>query len=258
MSGMPTRQALAMVKRVIKIPILMYHKVAEPPPEAMNRALYVRPCDFRTQMERLDLWGYQALDFHDLATIFAGETPPKKGVIITFDDGFTDNFTNAFPILVNMKMKGTVFLVSDFLGKKSNWPESREKHPEPLLSIKQVEAMKKSGISFQAHSKTHRHLARLSSEEMQEEIRGSAEYMLRTFGEEKTCFCYPYGNYSDEVIKEVQSAGYKMACSIERGNRYTSREIFHLPRLPIHLDTTTKRLRYRMSFLYHMEHVWKH
>jgi len=249
---------IARFRQVIKIPILMYHKIAEPPQKATNRALYVKPCDFRKQMENLDLWGYKSLDFHDLDAIFAGKAPPKKGVIITFDDGFTDNFTNAFPVLSDMKMTGTVFLVSDFLGKKGNWPESREKHPEPLLSIKQVETMKKSGISVQAHSKTHRHLARLGREELQEEIMVSAEYMLRVFGEEKTCFCYPYGDYNEEVIREVQTAGYKMACSIERGNRYTSRERFQLPRLPVHLDTTIKRLRYRMSLFYYMEHMWKH
>lgn len=235
----------------------MYHKVGTPDPQAANPALYVKTQDFRIQMEKLISWGYESLDFHDLLSIFEGGTPPRKGFIVTFDDGFMDNFTNAFPILKELNIKGTVFLVSKFLGKKSKWPESKEKKTEAILSLKEIEEMKKGGISFQAHSETHRHLSRLSEEEITDEVLESGKFISKVTGEEQVCFCYPYGSFNNTVVEAVKKAGYKMACSIKRENRYNLADRFVLPRLPIHVDTTPQRLRYRLSYLYHMEHSWK-
>ncbi len=243
---------------MINLPILMYHKIAEPPPHVKSPALYVRPRDFAVQMEKMLSWGYQTVDFHELSRYFAGkQTLPKKGFVVTFDDGFLDNFTNAMPVIKALSLKATVFLVSDFIGKTSSWPESREKHVEPLLSMKHIEEMQKNGVSFQAHSKTHRHIDRLPKDEVFDEVMACRADLLRNIGEEQVCFCYPYGNYDDSVLDVVKSAGYKMACSIRRGNRYTEKERFFLPRIPVHLDTSTKRLKHRLGSFYHIEHLLK-
>jgi len=102
--------------RTVRVPILMYHYINTPPPnaDAIRRDLSVPPERFREHLAYLKSQGYQTITLHDLVYALTRGTPlPPKPIILTFDDGYEDNYTNAFPILQEFGYIGTFFIITN-------------------------------------------------------------------------------------------------------------------------------------------------
>ena len=123
------------------LPVLMYHKVGEAPPSSRLKKLWVSAPDFRWQMEYLLRRGFTPVLFSDLKAA-AGEKPlPEKPVLITFDDGYANNFETAFPVLQELKVKANIFLVFETLGKHNAWHAPSTEPWQRMLNLAQVERM---------------------------------------------------------------------------------------------------------------------
>jgi peptidoglycan/xylan/chitin deacetylase (PgdA/CDA1 family) len=181
----------------LQVPILMYHYISEPPEDADKYRvdLSVAPQDFEAQMSYLAENGYETVDLYDLSLAIAAkrELPPKP-VIITLDDGYVDNYENAFPILQAHDMEATFFVVTQFID------EGREGY----LDWDMVEEMAAAGMRIEPHSKTHPDLSEAEREYVVYEALGSQETIAAHIGYTPRYFCYPGGDYNEETMSIIE------------------------------------------------------
>jgi len=212
--------------------ILAYHSVSD----RRRDDLSVPVQDFADQMEWLRRHGYRSMTLERYLA-----RPPEKGervVIITFDDGYADNHTHAFPVLQQHGFDATLFVVSDYVDSDEIFPWDRPKIDTDqgselfrVVTWKQVEDMADYGIEIGSHSCSHPELPTLSADAALEELeRSRRDISGRLLGRRVSSFCYPRGKLDDQVLALVKKAGYDCAVvTPTRGgiplSRYTLRRV---------------------------------
>lgn len=209
---------LAYEKTDAKIVVLNYHKIDD-----VNIALAVAPQEFEAQMAYLKSGGYHAITPDQLVgNLKRGEALPPKPLLITFDDGYADNYVNAYPILKKYGFTATVFVVTDYLSRYPNymtWDQARE--------------MKQNGFTIASHTMSHQSLTQLSDKQIAAELAGSREALDYQMGKQPQYFAYPTGAYDLRVAKLVEDAGYEAAFTIKYGNVDRACNLFALERVPV-------------------------
>ena len=222
----------------VKVLVLNYHKI-----DNKHHSLSVLPADFESQLKYLSDHGYHSISPDELFEGLAGTGAlPENPVLITFDDGYKDNYTTAFPLLKKYGFKATIFVVTSFLGQKSQyftWEQARE--------------MEKEGISIQSHTATHRSMTDLSDEQLRAELVESKKKAEEELGHPVEYMAYPTGTYNLHIAEMVKEAGYKAAFTIKYGNVDEASNIYALERVPVfHTANTHKdfleRIRYTPIF----------
>ncbi len=217
--------------------ILMYHNIDTPPGGIRIPNLYVTPRMFRFQMWYLKKSGFKVLSLSDmLASVAAGNRTGDLAAV-TFDDGYRDFYKNAHPILKQYKYPSTVYVVSDFTGKANTWDSKNENVSKPLMDWDMIREISKQGVEIGSHTRSHPQLSTLSSETLQEELRGSKRALEEQLNRKVEHFCYPYGDLDALVKEEVIKAGYRSAVTTRRGHVLGGFDSFLLPRIPIKLVT---------------------
>ena len=199
-------RAGARVTRTTPVPILMYHVIARAPVDAPYPELFVTPSRFAEHVEYLARHRYQVVTLQQVWDHWHGGMPlPSKPVVISFDDGFRNWYTRAYPILRRHGWVGTMNLAVSHLdgvgGPVVPWVQK-------LLAV---------GWELDAHSLTHSDLTLLSGRDLRREVAGSRARLQRLFGVPVNFFCYPSGRYNATVIAEVRKAGYLGATTTVEG-----------------------------------------
>lgn len=164
-----------------KIPILMYHSVNVNPPNTLSVPAKV----FYKQMEHLRNSGYHTLTFKDLMNWKTNEGLPDKPVLITFDDGYLDNFTVAYPILKKLQMKATIFATSDYISSPNH------------LDWSQIKEMEQSGfVEIGVHTRHHVDLTTSSRIQLADEVLGAKQRLEKRLGHPLIAFAYPSGKFN--------------------------------------------------------------
>ncbi|MGB3509070.1 MAG: polysaccharide deacetylase family protein [Microcoleaceae cyanobacterium] len=207
-------------KQVVEaVPILMYHSISVD----KNNDLMVAPDTFDGQMKHLDEAGYHTITFKDLEDWQAGKPIPKKPILLTFDDGYIDNYTTAYPILNKYNLQATFFISTSYLGDARH------------ISWENIQEMYDSGlIQFGSHTKSHPDLTLISTTQRQAEIFQSKQKIEEKIGSEVIAFSYPAGVYNDVVLKDVSQAGYKFAVTTNSGNARVEQGLLTLHRVRVH------------------------
>jgi len=202
--------------------------------------LAIPPDGFRQQMEWLGQ-NTRVVSLAEFAEHFAnGRALPPRSVVLTFDDGYTDFFHEAAPVLRRLSFPATVFLPTAYCGQSSAWPGQPDwVKPRPLMSWAQVKELAAQGVTFGAHSRTHPSLDEISAEKMEEEIAGSRADVVAATGQPAVFFCYPYGKWTDRV-REITRRHYRAACSTAAGVVEPDADLFALPRVDAHYVRETK------------------
>jgi peptidoglycan/xylan/chitin deacetylase (PgdA/CDA1 family) len=214
----------------LKVPILMYHYISIPPEDAdeYRLDLSVTPDNFRTQLTYLAENGYNTIDFYDLslAIVNKRELPPNP-IIITMDDGYRDNYENAYPILQAFGMKATIFIVTEFID--SGNPN--------YLTWEMVEEMSANGIRFEVHSRTHPDLRDRERDFLIWEILGPQETIAAHIGYTPRYFAYPGGRYDQDVIDILAELDFWAAVTTVPGKWHGYNDRFEWTRMRIRNTT---------------------
>lgn len=189
------------------IPVLMYHNVAEEYPESGDGA-NVKPQVLREHLTKILEKGYQPIFVSDYYNcVERGGTLPENPIIITFDDGYLSNYELAFPILKEMNIPATIFVVTSTVGATAE----SGKVANPHFTWEQAREMQESGIvEIQSHSHTHRDMTSLSVAQLQEELRISRYLIETNLKESCYAFSYPFGRYNETTSRLARYAGYRM------------------------------------------------
>ncbi len=217
------------------VPILMYHAVESAPRPPAYKHFYVLAREFAWQMRALKRAGYTAVTFAQLADALFGHSPlPARPILLTFDDGYLDIKANVHPLLRELGFPYTVFLAAGKVGTTNDWVISEGYQPTPLLGWRDIlEMQADGGVSFQAHTLSHPHLTRLSSEDVRRELGDSKTLLEQTLQTRADVLCYPYGNVNDSVMEQAREAGYRLAVTTQTGRVRASDDPLRLPRLSV-------------------------
>ncbi len=196
-------------------PILLYHAFGK---KSERPSRYVIPQRrFALQMAWLKRMGYHVLSLEDFLNYRREHRlPPSRSVVITMDDGYRDVLMLAHPILRRYGFSATIFLVSGCIGGSNQWARS-ELSGRPLLSLSDIENLRRQGIKFGAHTRSHRALVGMSRESIGHEVAGSRIDLERRLGVPIPVFAYPYGEYDSIVQSVVEEAGFLGSCTAESG-----------------------------------------
>jgi peptidoglycan/xylan/chitin deacetylase (PgdA/CDA1 family) len=217
------------------VPILLYHSIAEGVPAKFSEWA-VPPRMFTAHMAFLSEHRYTPITVTQLATtITSGDgNLPDRPVVLTFDDGFADFYTDALPILKQYGFAATLYIASGLVGVVNHrlYDESKK----PMLSWDQIAEINASGIECGAHSHSHPQLDTLSIASARREIVHSKELLESHLNQRITTFSYPHGYYSPAVRRLVQEAGYTSACAVKHAMSGTADDPFALARIIVRAD----------------------
>jgi peptidoglycan/xylan/chitin deacetylase (PgdA/CDA1 family) len=208
-------------------PVLLYHHIAERTPASRY---FILPETFELQMRNLQRWGYTSIPISLLVrALLEGAYLPARPVVITFDDGFRDVYTNAFPILERYGFKGVVYVIKGQVGvgKYMNRAE--------LLELSEA------GWEIGSHSWTHANL-RSASVSLQKEIVESRLALEQLLGGPVDTFAFPFGLTSKYVTGWVRDAGYQAAAGLGTSYRHTEKTLFYLSRIEVRSEYDVKSL----------------
>jgi peptidoglycan/xylan/chitin deacetylase (PgdA/CDA1 family) len=218
------RLMVPMGRGAIQVPILMYHYIRENPVpgDKMGFDLSVTPADFNQQLDWLQSNGYHTVDFNDLRAYFDNQAPlPSRPVILTFDDGYQDLYTTAYPILRAHSFKGVAYLVSGFLGAPNN------------VSREQVVEMDGHGIQVGAHTVSHVDLTKAGDAELAHQVGDSRVDLEHLVGHPVVDFCYPSGRFDGRVAAAVKAAGFQTATTTQPGTQHSVADRFTWSRVRV-------------------------
>lgn len=203
------------------LPSLMYHKVGDAPRPTQLGKLWVSASEFRWQMEYLLRHGFSPVLFKDLYDAeHAGRKLPERPVLVTFDDGYANNYEVAFPILKELGVKANIFLVYETIDRHNAWHDPASEPWIRMLTWEQCFEMRDSGlIEFGSHTMKHRNLPSIPLEEARWEVFESKRRLEEKLGVPMIAFAYPYGAgaYVPAVRQAAREAGYPYDLGIRQG-----------------------------------------
>lgn len=215
--------------------VLNYHKIANE-----HKSLSVTLDDFEQHMKWLQEYGFTCITPGQLYDFVAnGADLPEKPVLITFDDGYKDNYTNAFPIMKKYGMKGTIFVVTGFLGVYDNY-----------LTWDQAKELLEAGFNIESHTYSHKSMTEASDEDITKELVKSRQTIKEKLGIDSDFMAYPTGTYNLHIAELVKEAGYKGAFTIKYDNVSRDSNVYALERVPVfHTSETNKDFWERLQYI---------
>ncbi|WP_065078906.1 polysaccharide deacetylase family protein [Clostridium ragsdalei] len=199
------------------IPILYYHSIDY----EKGNELRVPKGKFREQMKYLKDNGYTTLTLNELYNFLAYNKPvPNKSVVITLDDGYKDNYENAFPVLKEFGFKATVFMITSSINNEKDFLTSSE--------LKQMDSY---GMDIESHTVNHDKLDRLTYDKQIQTLKDSKEFLEKLLNKKIKYIAYPYGKWNESAIKALKTEGYSMAFTTAGGWANKDQGIYTLHRV---------------------------
>jgi len=202
------------------LPVLMYHSI-----DYNDRItkLSVSPESFEAQMEFLHKKRYNVLTLKEaIAFIMKKKRVPPKTLVITFDDGYYNNYAYAYPVLKKYKIPATIFVITSKMGEPG------------FINRKQLREMSDSGlITIGSHTVNHLWLPDISPKDLRYEVAESRRILEETLGKGVDTFCYPIGAFDENVKKTVEESGYICAVTTNPGWFKRTDDIFAIKRIKI-------------------------
>jgi peptidoglycan/xylan/chitin deacetylase (PgdA/CDA1 family) len=223
------------------VPILMYHRVSACVSGSRHPEISVSPQRFADQLAALRALDCSVVPLSAYVAYRRGEAPlPPRAVVLTFDDGYLDNYEHAFPILQAFGCGATIFLVSSLLGGTNAWDADEPR--TPLLGLCHVREMQRAGVDFQSHTATHARLTALAPPCARRELAESRDALQQLLGTPVHSVAYPWGAGDAAVQALAEDAGYDAGVIVRRRVNFDDTPALALRRIPVWRDTTVARL----------------
>lgn len=203
----------------VRIPILMYHSICADYPD---NSLMVAPELFNEQMAWLNDNGFTTMSLEEVYEAFETGKVPVKPVAITFDDGYADNYTEAYPILKEYGMKATFFIITNNTDKDGYY-----------MSTDMLKEMKEQGMEIENHTAYHFELGGSSLADQKMTIEDGKEFLKENIGVDSKFLCYPAGKYDDTTVSLDAQLGIKAAVTTEYGFASINDGLYTLKRVRI-------------------------
>jgi biofilm PGA synthesis N-glycosyltransferase PgaC len=207
------------VKRNYNKSILTYHKICSNSPSDIT----VSTENFSRQMRYLSK-NYKVVTLAEILKNRKDSKPSQDLLAITFDDGYADNYVNAFPILKENKLPATIFLVSNHVNR------------DGCLTEAWISEMQKESVVFGSHTCNHPILSQLKQSNALSEVTTSKHILEVKLKQPVDYFAYPKGkshHFNDAIAQMVQQTGYKAAFTMMNGNIRAGTNIYKIPRLGV-------------------------
>lgn len=207
----------------VRVPILMYHYVeyVKDKNDTFRQKLNITPDVFASQIETLKEADYTFVNAREVGDALLGKIKlPKKPIVLSFDDGYMDFYTDVFPILKKENVKVVEYVISDFLNR-----------PNFMFSFQVQEIAKSPLVEIGAHTVNHVWLKGSSRQTAQHQIEQSKKDLEDIIKAPVYSFAYPFGVFDEQAIDLVKSAGYTNAVSTVPGVEHTNNSQYFLYRL---------------------------
>jgi peptidoglycan/xylan/chitin deacetylase (PgdA/CDA1 family) len=190
------------INEIPNIPILMYHyiRTVVDQNDTLGINLSVEPTKFAEQLDEIQKNGYETINFYNIEQ---GNIPTKP-IILTFDDGYKDFYTTAYPELRKRNMTAVVYVIANNDGAN-------------YITTDQIREIADNGIEIGSHTLSHIDLSTANTTKASNEISQSKTRLESIIGKNVISFCYPAGKYTLETIEIVKGAGYKYATTTKSG-----------------------------------------
>ncbi len=231
-----------------EIPILCYHRLVETGDEVGSANIHLCVKKFEAQLQYLRDHGYRTMHFRDLtaADVF---DPRDRRVMLTFDDGYEDNYRLLFPLLKRYQVKAVIYLVAGL--DRNAWDDRLGEPSLRLLSAEERREMLASGlVEFGAHTVTHCDLSTATPETTHHEIRQSKEQLEADLGCVVETMAYPYGRLSAVAKDAAERAGFRFALALNSGPKALFDDAFHVRRIVVFPGITPARFARRVTGRY--------
>ena len=209
------------------LPILCYHSI-----DRSGSPVSLAPQVFADQMAYLRAHGYQTVTLHDVVEYAKnGYSSVARPVCIVFDDGYKNNYTEAFPVLQEKGFSATIFVTTDYCGKSNSWGQQHGSIPSLSMMVwEEIVEMSRHGIEFGSHTKSHPKLAEIDGKKAHEELEGAKAELENHLGRKVEFASYPFGSFNDEVKTLAQSL-FKAVVSIRLGKVQQGSDLHALERI---------------------------
>jgi peptidoglycan/xylan/chitin deacetylase (PgdA/CDA1 family) len=216
------------------VPVLLYHKISKPRRDSRIRGAFTPPRRFLRQMTYLKKQGFAFHTTSELIQYFQAEGKfPSRSVALTFDDGWKDNHTNAFPVLQELRIKATIFIIPTSIGQMSTAATTPAgDRPYAHLSREEILEMANAGIEFGSHTMSHKWLNQIPESEVKLEIETAKQEIENLVQKPCWTIAYPAGYFSETARHAAREAGHIGAFSTIYGPTDTV-DLFALNRVEI-------------------------
>ncbi|MFH1867924.1 MAG: polysaccharide deacetylase family protein [Candidatus Omnitrophota bacterium] len=208
------------LRSIYVVPVLMYHNIDE---NYRESKLSVSPESFKRQMKFLKMFNYNIVSLNELTGLLKAKKPiPYKTVAITFDDGYKNNYTAAYPVMKKYNIPASIFVVVSKVGRedRAGWDELRQ--------------MSEDNIHIGSHTLSECYLPDIKDVgRLKDEIFESRNAIKSRIPEGGDFIAYCSGGFNKEIRQLVIDAGYKGACATNPGNKYSDDDIYALKRVRI-------------------------
>ena len=199
---------------------------------------------FIAHLRYLKKQGWHTALFRELDNISA---LPDKTVILTFDDGYADNYEGAFLPLVANNMKATWFITTDCIGKHSHWMGAPSPQTQ-MLTSEQLLQMEKAGMEIGSHTCSHPDLTTLSYQQQRNEMAKSKQILESIIHGKISSFAYPYGKYNTDSIEAAKDVDYQFACTVHPGWFGSEKNPLLVRRITIFANDSVSTLARKLAF----------
>lgn len=242
------------------IPVLMYHRVPDAPIDTKHKTFVTRQ-NFERQLRFFVRRGLQSITFQDYLAFSTGDKPlsefPEKPFILTFDDGYRDNFENMLPLAQKYGYKGVLFLLGDFSVSGNFWDIGENVEANRIMTTEQKIAFVDQGWEIGAHTLSHPHLTQLSDGDVLHELRESKDRIEHELQTKVVSFAYPFGTYDEHIKDLVKQTGFEFAIATDTGGVTIEDDRFAIFRVNMFPEESVFSLFKKTSPWYRKYYQWK-
>lgn len=232
--------------KIYSLPVLLYHRIVNKNSTVGKHKIYVWEKDFEKQLLYLKNNGFETITFEDLMVNPTMDL--HKKVVLTFDDGYEDNYRLLFPLLKKYGFKAVIYLVT--VVNYNAWGVREGEPKVEMMEGWQVKEMCDYGIEMGGHTRLHVDLSRCSEAEMVNEIGGCKADVELLVNKKAISFAYPFGGINEQVKRVTKEMGYVYAVSTNTGPKQFGEDNFQIRRIEITPKTGLSSFKNKVSGYY--------